>query len=104
MLKITITTQNGTPPIKSDREQRHDLWLAFCNALETELGPCTPTNVHVYQERLEAYEAQINFPLKITRNWPVSKNSFKNLTQELGSDVLAIELTPAGLIGVVYVG
>lgn len=103
-LMIDITTQNGTPPSAANRAQRHKLWLDFCNKLEEELGPCTPSNVLAYQVGLEDFDKQLNLPLTITRRWPTSKAAFKKLTQELGTQVIALELTALGsLIAVAYV-
>lgn len=106
LLQIKITTQNGTPPVAEDRAQRHKLWLDFCNQLEQELGPCKPDNVKVYQERLEAFNKTLSFPLELTVQWPQSYQAFKQLANRLGSDVLAVEVdhTTKSLLGVVYVG
>jgi hypothetical protein len=104
-LQIKITAQNGTPVAAGDRAQRHQIWLDYCNQLEQELGLCKPENVQVYQERLEAFDKTLGFPLDLTVQWPTSYAAFKQLCDRLGSDVLAVEVdrNSKSLIGVVYV-
>lgn len=103
-LLITISTSLGSPPLRSDREQRRELWEDFCKTLVPELGPQTPQNIDAYEERLAVFNKQLNFPLIITRKWPASKAAFKHLTNELGSSVLTFEWTADhGLVGIVHV-
>jgi hypothetical protein len=106
-LKVKATTQNGTPVLAKDRNERHNLWLHFCNSLEEELGPCKPDNVMVYQERLEGYNKTLgHLPTSVMLTWPTTKMQIKQMANNLGTNVFAIEYLPDQdeVILVAYVG
>jgi hypothetical protein len=104
-MRIRITTQNGLPPVKTERDRKLLDWTRQCEELEAELGKPSPDTVQLYAKRLEAAElsSEKDYSTVIYRKWPTSRDALRKLLNELGSDVIAVELADSGLLGVVYV-
>lgn len=104
-MKFKVSTQNGLPVIQVERQRKLIEWQNHCNELEATLGKCTPSNAKQYEQALEDYEktATNSYPSIVTRKWPTSHKALKELLEETGANVLCVEFTDDGLIGVVYV-
>lgn len=104
-MRIKITTQNTLPPVKIERERKLLEWTAFCDSLEGELGKPSQANMQQYAKKLEELDAAQtkDYSTVVYRKWPNNKAQLKELLDEMGADVMAIEITEEGVIGVVYV-
>jgi hypothetical protein len=104
-MRFKITTQNSLPPIKIERERKLAEWKAHCETLESTLGVCSPENSSQYAASLKELDdaQERDYSLFVFRKFPKSKDALKEILNEMGADVIVLEITPEGVIGVVYV-